>query len=126
MAGSPLVPTRLGAIFYPPRSGSWKGLRGIMALDLAPRHLDEVRRILGRHAPHARAWAFGSRTSGRARPFSDLDIALEAEGGISLETLARLRDDFSESDLPIKVDVVDWNSLDPEFQDAISSDRVTL
>ena len=97
-----------------------------MALDLEARYLDEVRRILNRHAPAARAWAFGSRTSGRAKRFSDLDVALESEGGVSVETLARLRDAFSESDLPIKVDVVDWNALDPEFREVIAPRRVQL
>jgi type I restriction enzyme S subunit len=97
-----------------------------MELDLEPRHLDEVRRILARHAPGARAWAFGSRTAGHAKRFSDLDVALEAENGVPIETLARLRDAFSESDLPIKVDIVDWNALDPEFRSAITRRRVPL
>lgn len=97
-----------------------------MALDLEPRHLDMVRRILARHAPDVRAWAFGSRTAGHARCFSDLDVVLEAENGVPIETLARLRDAFSESDLPIKVDVVDWDALDPEFRSAIEPRRVPL
>ena len=97
-----------------------------MELDLEPRHLDEVRRILARHAPGARAWAFGSRTAGHAKRFSDLDVALEVENGVPIETLVRLRDAFSESDLPIKVDVVDWNALDPEFRSAIMPRRVPL
>jgi predicted nucleotidyltransferase len=97
-----------------------------MALDLEPRHLDEVRRILARHAPEVRAWAFGSRTAGHARRFSDLDVALEAENGVPVEILARLRDAFSESNLPIKVDVVDWDALDPEFRSTVASRRVAL
>ena len=97
-----------------------------MALDLEPRHLDEVRRILARHAPGVRAWAFGSRAAGKARRFSDLDVALEGEGGIALETLSHLRSAFSDSGLPIKVDVVDWNALDPEFRAVIETRRVAL
>jgi type I restriction enzyme S subunit len=99
-----------------------------MVLDLEPRHLDMVRRILARHAPDVRAWAFGSWTACHAGRFSDLDVVLEAEngGGVPIETLARLRDAFSESDLPIKVDVVDWAALDPEFRSAIEPRRVPL
>lgn len=97
-----------------------------MALDLQPRHLDEVRRILARHAPGARAWAFGSRAAGHAKRFSDLDVVLQADDGLAIETLARLREAFSESDLPITVDVVDWDALDPEFRSAIASRRVPL
>ena len=97
-----------------------------MALDLEPRHLDEVRGILARHAPGVRAWAFGSRTAGRAKRFSDLDVVLQADSGLPIETLARLRDAFSESNLPITVDVVDWDTLDPEFRSTIASRRVPL
>lgn len=97
-----------------------------MDLDLQPRYLDEVRRILALHAPGARAWAFGSRTSGHAKRFSDLDVVLQAENGLPIETLARLRDAFSESDLPMTVDVVDWDALDPEFRSALGSRRVPL
>ena len=97
-----------------------------MPLDLEPRHLDEVRRILAQHVPGARAWAFGSRTGGQAKRFSDLDVALEAKDGVPTEAMARLRDAFSESDLPIKVDVVDWQTLDPEFRAAIVHQRVAL
>jgi uncharacterized protein len=97
-----------------------------MELDLQPRYLDEVRRILAQHAPGARAWAFGSRTAGCAKRFSDLDVVLQAENGLPIETLARLRDAFSESDLPMTVDVVDWDALDPEFRSVIASRRVPL
>lgn len=97
-----------------------------MELDLEPRYLDEVRRILARYAPEVQAWAFGSRTDGHAKRFSDLDVVLEARNGVPIETLARLRDAFSESNLPIRVDVVDWDALDPEFRSAIGSRRVPL
>lgn len=97
-----------------------------MELDLEPRYLDEVRRILAQHAPEVRAWAFGSRADGRSGRFSDLDIVLQAESGVPIETLARLRDAFSESNLPISVDVVDWDVLDLEFRSIIESRRVPL
>lgn len=97
-----------------------------MVLDLERRHLDEVRRILARHAPQVRAWAFGSRTDGRAKRFSDLDVVLQAQNGVPIETLADLRDAFSESDLPITVDVVDWDAVDPEFRASIEARRVEL
>ena len=43
-----------------------------------------------------------------------------------LDALARLREAFSESNLPITVDVVDWQTLDPEFRAAIELRRVAL
>ena len=34
-----------------------------------------------------------------------------------------LRDDFEESDLPFKVDIVDWNTIDEKFRSIIHHDR---
>lgn len=95
-------------------------------LDIETRHLVLVREILQRHAPRARAYAFGSRTSGRARPFSDLDIALDAGTHLDLSILGALRDDFSESNLPMSVDVIDLHSISSEFKQAISSELTPL
>jgi predicted nucleotidyltransferase len=69
---------------------------------------------------------FGSRATGRSKRFSDLDIAIEIEDGLTIATLASLRWAFSESDLPMTVDIVDWNTLDPEFRAVIAPERVPL
>ncbi len=51
-------------------------------LVLAPEHLEFVRQVLREHAPHHRAYAFGSRVArgagdrARLKPHSDLDLAL--------------------------------------------------
>ncbi len=97
-----------------------------MAIDLEPRHRDEVRRILARHTPQARAYVFGSRAGGASKRFSDLDLALEIEGEFTIEALAKLRQAFSESDLPMSVDIVDWNTIDPEFRAVIAPQRIPL
>ena len=46
-------------------------------------------------------------TTNHVRPFSRLDT---------------LKASFKESDLPIKVDVVDWHHIAPEFRDGIAGD----
>ena len=58
-------------------------------------------------------WAFGSRTNGRTRLYSDLDLALErVDGkGIPLARLVDLQEAFKETDLPYKVDVLDYCQL---------------
>lgn len=97
-----------------------------MALQLDDRSLAEVREILARHVPQVKVWAFGSRATGTARKFSDLDLVLEGEGPVEGRVLSRLHHAFVESDLPIKVDVVDWHELDPEFRALIAGQRVPL
>ena len=74
-------------------------------LDLALAHLDLVKRIVHERAPGVRIWAFGSRVTGHAKPFSDLDLALEGTDELDPGMLFALRDDLSESDLPIMVDI---------------------
>ncbi len=95
-------------------------------LDLAPKHLEMVRAILQRRVPKARAWAFGSRVKGTAQRFSDLDLALENEEPLSLRTLALLDADFAESDLPIKVDVVDLRTVAPAFRERVERTGLPL
>jgi uncharacterized protein len=82
-----------------------------LELVLAEPWLALVRELTRRHAPHCRFYAFGSRVIGnaadrqRVKPHSDLDLALVGEP-LALEQLFALRDAFSESDLPMRVDLV--------------------
>ena len=59
-------------------------------LDLAPHHKALLLAILNTHLPGARVWAFGSRVTGRARPFSDLDLAVEGAAPIDTRTFVAL------------------------------------
>lgn len=90
-----------------------------MPLDIAPEHLQIVRDILQQQIPHRTVWAFGSRVNGNAKPYSDLDLAILGDTPLSLAEHANLVDAFSESDLPWKVDVVDWALIGEEFRGII-------
>ena len=77
-----------------------------------PEHcLALVRTLIRQHAPHHQFFAFGSRVVGsaadrrRVKPHSDLDLAFTGEP-LPLEQLFALRDAFSQSDLPMRVDIV--------------------
>lgn len=83
-----------------------------------------VRGILSAQVPDCAVYVFGSRALGSARPYSDLDLAVEGEAKLAPGRLQTLRDAFAESDLPIKVDVVDWLAISASFQDAIRADLV--
>nr|WP_194299177.1 nucleotidyltransferase domain-containing protein [Acetobacter sicerae] len=77
-------------------------------------------RILNEIVPDREVRVFGSRVTGKAKPFSDLDLAIMGDEPLSLETRARLEEAFSESDLPWKVDVLDWKLAEIGFQKIIS------
>ncbi|MFI4918135.1 MAG: nucleotidyltransferase substrate binding protein [Legionellales bacterium] len=57
--------------------------------------------------------------------FSDLDLAIDAKKALTYPTLVSLKNDFKESDLPYKVDVIDWYLMNPPFQKSIEDFRHT-
>lgn len=77
-------------------------------IDITPEERAIVLRILNEIVPDREVRAFGSRVTGKAKPFSDLDLAIMGDKPLSLEIRARLEEAFSESELPWKVDVLDW------------------
>ncbi len=99
---------------------------GVPSIDIRPDHWRIVSGILQKHVPQHEVWAFGSRAKGTAKPYSDLDLAIIANVPLPLSVSAALADDFSESDLPWKVDVVDWASTSGEFRRIIERDKVVV
>jgi type I restriction enzyme, S subunit len=95
-------------------------------IDIDPGHWALVRSILQKHVPHHTVWAFGSRAKWTAKPYSDLDLVIATDQPLPLHTSAALADDFSESDLPWKVDVLDWAVLSAEFRQIVERDRVVV
>ncbi len=94
-------------------------------LDLLPEQLDLTREILRKRVPGLPVWAFGSRVTGKARKYSDLDLAVGGDKPLPFSILAELENDFSESDLGFRVDVVDWVSASEEFKAAVG-ERMAL
>ena len=95
-------------------------------LDIRPEHWRIVRDILQRHLPGIEVWAFGSRAKGTARKYSDLDLAVITDRSLPLDLGARLREAFSEFDLPYRVDVIDWASIDETFRRLIEREKVVV
>ena len=96
------------------------------AIDIRPDLWVIVRDILQKHVPQCEVWAFGSRAKWKAKQYSDLDLAVITNAPLSLQVSGALADDFAESDLPFKVDVVDWASTSPEFQALIAQRHVVV
>lgn len=96
-----------------------------MFLDDRDRQL--VMELLTAHAPDLEIWAFGSRVHGRRlKPFSDLDLAVVAPVGVDPGRLARLRELFTESDLPFRTDVMDLTCATPGVRAAIEAEHEVL
>jgi predicted nucleotidyltransferase len=83
-------------------------------IDLDPEKRRLVVEILKRHVPGIDVYAFGSRVNGKARLYSDLDLLLRTP--LSEDRMESLKNAFSESDLPILVDLVKEEALSEEFK----------
>lgn len=88
-------------------------------IDLDPKQLALVKDILATHVPGVEVRAFGSRVNGKPNPYSDLDLALVGEAPIDRQLLEGVKDAFANSNLPIQVDVLDWNDISPSFRKVI-------
>lgn len=91
-------------------------------IHMEKRHWDIVKAILAKY-PYS-FYAFGSRVKGNPRRFSDLDICFIEN--IPWNIRAHIDEDFEESDLPYKVDVIDWNACDKNFQNLIKKDLILI
>ncbi len=89
-------------------------------INVTPQELIIVQQLIGTAFPDVEARVFGSRYRGTVKPYSDLDIALVGEGKLDWLQVSRLREAFAESDLPYRVDILDWHAISPVFQQIIA------
>lgn len=97
-----------------------------MSIDLEARVLQQVREVLRAHVPECEVWVFGSRVTNAAKRFSDLDLAIVSPTALPVRRLALLASAFEESDLPIKVDIVDWRSASLSFREQIAASHEVI
>lgn len=95
-------------------------------IDLKPEYLQEIIDILQKHVPECEIRVFGSRVNHTAQPYSDLDLALVGPQKIHWQRLEALKYAFSESNLPIMVDIIDWHALSGDFQKLIKENYEVL
>lgn len=89
-------------------------------------HLRYLLEQLKLYIPEATVWAFGSRVKESHRPASDLDLAVLCDKQICRTQLPKLNDVFIESDLPFKVQLLDFNRLPANMQENIKKNYVVL
>jgi len=92
-------------------------------MNLGDREMAIVRHILGAMVPEYEVWVFGSRIHGRfLKKFSDIDLVIIADAPVDSGRLSELKEAFSESDLPYRVDVVDFASASRTFRSIIQQE----
>ncbi|MBI5416465.1 restriction endonuclease subunit S, partial [Candidatus Poribacteria bacterium] len=95
-------------------------------IDVSPYQLEIINNILEKHVPECEVRAFGSRATWTAKDYSDLDLVIVGKKKLPDKTIYALEEDFQESDLPFRVDVLDWNTISPEFRKVIEKGYVVL
>jgi predicted nucleotidyltransferase len=86
-------------------------------LDLDEKYVSIIKKILAEQIPDQTVWAYGSRVKGQAHPGSDLDLVIiPTNKALETSQLYALREAFSESNLPILIDILDWDSIPDNFK----------
>ena len=67
---------------------------------------------------------FGSRITDKVKEFSDLDLFYTED--IPEKIIMNIENELEESDLPYKVDIVNYNKCDKTFQKIMKSGYVKL
>lgn len=93
---------------------------------LTQNELKIVKHVLKEILPDREVALFGSRATQHYKPHSDLDLCVMGKSALSLQTLSNLKEAFSESDLPMRVDIIDWASTSPEFREIIKKTYTPL
>ena len=101
-------------------------LNDMPPITLTQHDWSELRRVLARYLPEFTVWAFGSRITDAAKTFSDLDLVIVTERPMTLEVMATIKEAFDESDLTIRVDVVDWAATNAAFREIIQQRYVVI
>ena len=89
-------------------------------IDLNPKHFETVQHILAKHVPGCEVRAFGSRVKWTAEDYSDLDLVVINSQKSNMRQIRQLTEAFEESNLPIRVDVLDWYTVSEKFKKIIT------
>lgn len=95
-------------------------------LQLTEQELLIVKTILQDQLAGIPVWAYGSRTKGTAKRYSDLDLAVITQEPLTFQKLATLENAFSDSELEWKVDILDWASASEEFKRIVLKHYIAL
>jgi predicted nucleotidyltransferase len=95
-------------------------------IHVSDQELAIIRRILRESLTGEDVYVFGSRARGAHRKTSDIDLAISGSMPLHISTRSKLEFGFSESDLPLKVAVVDLLTADESFKRIVQADTIKL
>ncbi len=88
---------------------------------------NEAVQLIRTHLDHSvKIYWFGSWPQGKARPGSDIDLAVSASSPIPLATMASLRDKLDNLPTLYQIDVVDLDTVGPLLKQEILTHGILL
>jgi len=64
-----------------------------------------------------KVFIFGSRATGKNRQFSDVDLGILGSCELDSDKISQITDEFEDSDLPFRVNVVDFAKVSDKFKE---------
>lgn len=88
--------------------------------------LENTRRIVLERLRNyrARVYLFGSQATGKARFYSDIDVAILPLQKMPVSMFSEIREELEESDIVRSVDVVDLTEADEGFRQRVEKEGV--
>ena len=75
-----------------------------------------IEELLASYIAKGSLYVFGSRVTGDSDKYSDLDLLIRSEEVLSFADFMALKDALEFSELPMRVDLLDWQRITPEFR----------
>lgn len=97
------------------------------SINLEQKYKDEILAVLRKFLEgKVKFYIFGSRATGKALEYSDVDIAIDLEGApIDSKIMSKLNFYFSENTLiPYTIDLIDLNSVSESFKNSIAGELI--
>lgn len=94
-------------------------------LFIKPQYLQILLDVFKNYCPDAEIWAYGSRINGDAHEASDLDLVVKSFNDVN-KSLSELRELINDSDIPIIVDILEFDKIPFSFQKEIEKDYISI
>jgi uncharacterized protein len=95
-------------------------------IDVAQEHLESIKKIFQKFIPERRVLAFGSRINGKSTKHSDFDLVIMGDECVYNKSMAMLEYAFQESEIPFRIDLIEWATTSEPFRKIILSDHVEI
>ena len=94
-------------------------------LFIKPQYLQILLDVFKNYCPDAEIWAYGSRINGDAHEASDLDLVVKSFNDVN-KSLFELKELINDSDIPIIVDILEFDKIPFSFQKEIEKDYISI